>query len=410
MAAKFDAGTRRKIAARSGYRCAFSGCDKITIGPGAGSGDSSMTGSASHIFSASADGPRGAGGLSGDERQSVENGIWLCALHARVVDANRGDKFPARLLRSFRDEHEARIAAENEGLPLHRLEKLEIGENPVFVTNTVVPLSKVTLLVGKNATGKSTIFRWVDQLGVSSQPYDSAHKSKTAPVEYSASFYAYARKMVRVYRDSEELRFFLNGEDVLFNPIPMEIVNYERHLMLQMFESFLKRKRDEAGSSWEDELDDVDLLAEYMDVNPLVVPRLLPQVGRYVSSTYVRLRVDSHGATRRILGDDLNWKDGVSIHMISGSMASRSVLEMQIAMASLTAKVMPTLLLINLAVLHFDSTNLEKYVSFFLSREVNFQVVFSTVEPRLADRYHRFGWSILRLSGEAPNCQVDVVC
>jgi energy-coupling factor transporter ATP-binding protein EcfA2 len=408
MTAKFYEKTKRIIAARSGYRCAFPGCYKVTIGPGADSNDSSMTGAASHIFSASEDGPRGTGGLSRKERRSVENGIWLCALHARVVDANRGDKFPPPLLRSYRDEHEARIAAENEGLPVHRVMKLEIGENPVFTRNTVVPLGKVTLLVGNNATGKSTIFRWIDQLGVSSQPYDTAHKSRTARIEYSAIFYTSARKVVRVNRDSDELRFLLNGEDVLFNPIPMEIINYERHFDLPMLESFLKRRRDQAGDSWEEELDDVDLLAEHMNVNPLVIPRLLPQVGRYVSSPYVRLRVDSSGPTRRIFGDDLNWKDGVSIHEISGSMASRSVLEMQIAMANLTAKVMPTILLINLAVLHFDSDNLEKYVNFFLSREVSFQVVFSTAESRLADRHHRFGWSILRLSGRAPNCQVEV--
>ncbi len=408
MNAKFDKRTRHRIAARSGYRCAFPGCDKITIGPGAAPDESSLTGSASHIFSASEDGPRGTGGLSKEERQSVENGVWLCALHARVVDSNRGDKFPAELLHSFRDEHEARIAAENEGLPLHRVMKLEIGENPVFETNTEVPLGKVTLLVGENATGKSTVFRWIDQLGGSSQPYNTAHKSRTALIEYSATFYSSAKKVVRVFRDTDELRFLLDGEEVLFNPIPMEIINYEQHFTLPMLESFLKRRRDQAGNSWKEKLDDVDLLAEYMNVNPLVVPRLLPQVGRYVSSPYVRLRIDSSGSTRRILGDDLNWKDGVSIHEISGSMASRSVLEMQIAMANLTAKVMPTVFLINLAVLHFDSKNLEKYVNFFLSREVGFQVIFSTVESRLADKHHRFGWSVLRFGGTAPNCQVEI--
>jgi hypothetical protein len=407
VAAPFDKSTRRKIAARSGYRCAFPGCGKVTIGPGAGRDDSSMTGSAAHIYSDSDAGPRGDGGLSEEARKTSLNGIWLCAHHSRVIDNNDGLRFPARLLESFRDEHEARIAAEHEGLPIYRLSHLEIGENPMFLPNTAIPLSKVTLIVGNNGTGKSVIFRWIDQLGISSQPYDTPHKDRWSTIEYTATLFAPHKRVLRVVRTLDDLRFFLDGDEVLFNPISMEIINYERLRRWPMLESFLKSKRDKAGDLWEAELDDVDLLAEYMDVNPLVIPRLLPQVGRFVPSPFSQLRIAEGNGNRRIIGDDLNSDRSISLHRASGSMLSRSVLEMQIAMANLTAKVMPTIFLINLGVLHFDLDNLKKYVDYFLSDKANFQVVLSTVNSAMADNGRELGWTILRLSGRAPHCQVQ---
>lgn len=172
--AEFDRNIRERIACRSGYRCAFPGCGRLTVGPGATGEEVSKTGMACHIYSRSAAGPRGSGGLTNEKLSSVANGIWLCGFHGRLVDENRGAKFPPELLLSYREEHEARIAAEHEGMPLHRLLSLDIHLNPVFLEGTRAVFSKVTLVVGGNATGKSTLFRWIDQLSGSSRSYDTA--------------------------------------------------------------------------------------------------------------------------------------------------------------------------------------------------------------------------------------------
>lgn len=127
MAAKFDGKVRKIVAMRAGYRCSFPDCGRLTIGPGTGANDYSNTGSASHIYGASEQGPRGAGGHSHAERSSIENAIWLCAQHSRVVDANEGEGFPPALLRSFKEEHEARVAAEHAGLPYYWIAGLEVG-------------------------------------------------------------------------------------------------------------------------------------------------------------------------------------------------------------------------------------------------------------------------------------------
>lgn len=212
-----------------------------------------------------------------------------------------------------------------------------------------------------------------------------------------------------MYQDSESLRFLLDGEDVLFNPVGMEVINCERTPWLPMLESFLAGKRQDAGEDWEERLDDVDLVAEYMGLNPLLIPKLLPLVGTHVPSSFSRLRIARTGLVRRIVGDDVKLGKEVSIHRVSGSMLSRTVLEMEIAMANLTAQVRPTLLLLKTSVLHFDESNLRRYLEFFLSSRSKFQVVLSSVEKGLLEDYPDLGWTALRLSGRAPNCGIEVV-
>jgi hypothetical protein len=51
--ADFGSSVVEIIALRSGYRCAFPGCDESTIGPGAGISDVEKKGTAAHIYAAS---------------------------------------------------------------------------------------------------------------------------------------------------------------------------------------------------------------------------------------------------------------------------------------------------------------------------------------------------------------------
>ena len=111
---EFSRKVRRTVAARSGFRCSFPDCRRVTIGPGPGT-EVTTTGVASHIFSAAPGGPRGQGGLSKEDLSSLLNAIWLCATHADVVDKNRGAQYPPSLLLSFKDAHEARIVREQGG-------------------------------------------------------------------------------------------------------------------------------------------------------------------------------------------------------------------------------------------------------------------------------------------------------
>jgi hypothetical protein len=214
--------------------------------------------------------------------------------------------------------------------------------------------------------------------------------------------------VVRVARDNERLQFFLDGEEALFNPIATEIIHLDRYRDTWMLEGLLSRKRREEGDSWEAKLDDVDLVAEYMDVNPLLIPNLLPYVGRFVSGNFENLRV-SAGAEgrRRIAGYDIKRGKDISVHEASGSMLSRTVLDMQIAMASLSSRTRPTLLLLNLPLLHLDAENTARYVAYLGS--VQFQTIFTSPMPSMVEATRNYGWSAVELKGRAPNCTIECI-
>jgi len=83
----FSAKTKIALAQRSGYLCSRPDCQRITIGPSDESTDKAVNaGIAAHITAAAPGGPRFDGSMSDEERCSINNGIWLCAYCANIVD------------------------------------------------------------------------------------------------------------------------------------------------------------------------------------------------------------------------------------------------------------------------------------------------------------------------------------
>jgi hypothetical protein len=59
---------------------------ETTVGPHSNPEKSLSTGRASHISAASENGPRFDPSLTPEQRRSIKNGIWLCTVHADIVD------------------------------------------------------------------------------------------------------------------------------------------------------------------------------------------------------------------------------------------------------------------------------------------------------------------------------------
>lgn len=147
---EFSAAGRRQIAERAGYHCSFPGCNRHTMGLGADGRYVSKSGYAAHVYSAASNGPRGQGGLTSGELRSADNGIWLCGVHAKLVDNNKGSAYPPEVLHSYKALHEARIALEHEGLfpPIGWLHEFTIGRNPLFVPDQRFQFAKLNLFYG----------------------------------------------------------------------------------------------------------------------------------------------------------------------------------------------------------------------------------------------------------------------
>jgi hypothetical protein len=83
----FTKDTKDRLAKRAGMRCSNPDCRSQTAGPDSLDGTINI-GEAAHITGASPSGARYDASLLPEQRQSIENGIWLCRRCAKIVDAD----------------------------------------------------------------------------------------------------------------------------------------------------------------------------------------------------------------------------------------------------------------------------------------------------------------------------------
>jgi hypothetical protein len=103
----FSAATKRLIAQRAGYVCAYPNCMAPTSGPSTDGKRAVNVGEAAHITAASENGPRYDATLTPEQRQDAENGIWMCSTHATLIDRDV-DRYPTETLRDWKFESEDR--------------------------------------------------------------------------------------------------------------------------------------------------------------------------------------------------------------------------------------------------------------------------------------------------------------
>ena len=102
------------LARRVGARCSNPVCRKLTIGPHSDPIKTVNVGVASHITAASQGGPRYDPSIFSEERQSINNGIWLCQVCAKLID-NDESRFTVKMLRQWKTQAEAAAQSEIEG-------------------------------------------------------------------------------------------------------------------------------------------------------------------------------------------------------------------------------------------------------------------------------------------------------
>jgi hypothetical protein len=102
----FTEAVKDSVASRVGFKCSNPDCRAPTAGPQTDSSKSLNLGVAAHITAASPGGPRYDPNLTPEQRRSLENAIWLCQTHAKLVD-NDPCRFTADLLRCWKRFAEA---------------------------------------------------------------------------------------------------------------------------------------------------------------------------------------------------------------------------------------------------------------------------------------------------------------
>ena len=98
------------LASRVSGRCSNPACGVPTSGPHTNLDTALNLGVAAHIHGASEGGPRYDKFMSGEDRRSPKNGIWLCQTCAKLVDSDI-DHFPAQALVDWKVQAETSALA-----------------------------------------------------------------------------------------------------------------------------------------------------------------------------------------------------------------------------------------------------------------------------------------------------------
>lgn len=394
--ADFSPATKTLVAQRAGYRCSFPECDRTTIGPGAGPDKTASTGVGAHIFAASAGGPRGTGGLTEEELVKPQNCVWLCANHARLVDTNRGAKYPPALLLSFKTLHEARIAREMQGLPspFGWFQELRIPTSPIFSPHVTVRLGKLNLLVGSNGTGKSAMCEWIGGFS----HFDLLdrwrnRRKKTNPVEIRLKLFQPDEvELGLIIDDTGSVSFQEDGVPVPVNGNPSRIV--------------YPRARGLTNTSG---LDDRELLAHLLRVDEAQVEGICQVAHSYEHSTVKNYRFanDEEGKCRLHV-DVEGTHPGLSFRMLSGTEQERVFIELVTSMARAYAKHTPTLLVLDAAVTEFFDGWFEFYANHLNDANSLFQTIVVIPTRDLdTDTLRWLGWEIIRTVGKIPEIGIE---
>jgi hypothetical protein len=108
----FSKQTKQFVALRAGHQCSLTGCPQRTAGPSEESATAvAIVGDAAHICAAAPGGRRYVASMSPEERSHIDNAIWLCATHARLVDRDEVT-FTIEGLRQMRRDRESACARE----------------------------------------------------------------------------------------------------------------------------------------------------------------------------------------------------------------------------------------------------------------------------------------------------------
>ena len=398
----FSEETKRTVAGRVGYRCSIPGCGRVTIGPDSLPESVANTGRASHIFSASEGGPRGTGGLTSEQLRSVNNAIWLCADHADLVDKNRGERYPAALLLSYKGLQEAKTAREQRGLfaPMGWFQQLVVHASPLFEPETKLQFGKVTLIIGGNELGKSALCDWLAGFGDPAALWRwLPNRSSQSELDIDVLCHTPEQQTVRLRIAREGLlTFCVNEKKCPIQPLPLRFV-------------FL---REERLSKKLADVDDVELICAQLNVDPVTLPNLFPFVQNHGFGWARNLRFveekdeDWKTSKQMLLADVRGTQPGLHFRVLSHSEQTCLLIEIAVALARFSAQFLPTMLLLDGGMSRLGPELLNELATHLSSAHHLFQTVIVVPNtPQNTASLRWAGWEIVRLEKGSHGTVVD---
>jgi len=388
----FPATIKQAVAGRAGYRCSIPSCVRVTIGPDSSPSKAANTGRACHIYSAAEGGPRGNAGLTSDQLQSANNAIWLCAEHADLIDKNRGERYPAELLHSYKHLQEAKVAREQKGIfaPMAWFQQIVIHTSPLFAPQATIQFGKVTLIIGPNEIGKSAFCDWLAGLG------NPTELLRWLPDRYGRSeldlevvCHMPEQHHVRLkIAPPSSMRFWIDDREGPIQALPLRFI-------------FIKEER--FRKNW-DEADDLELICARLNVDPVTLPSLFPFVDSHGFGWASNLRFvdevteDGKKSKKRLYADVSTTVPGLCFQALSHSEQTFLLVELAAALARCSSQFTPTMLLLDGGMPQLDPRRLNQLAVRLGAPQHLFQTVI--VLPNRANDSENLrwaGWEIVRL-------------
>lgn len=180
---EFSQPIKRALAERAGFSCSYPDCPAVTIGPSDENETStSNTGEAAHIAAAS--GGRGARRydpeMSPDQRSSIDNGIWLCNSHAKLIDTD-ASTYTVQMLKQWRALAERRAQLRQAvGSNFNRSDLVSIGLAPNYIPVLDTPEMNETI-------GRTVQLSWLADICGK----EAAHTLRDFLIEYSRNAFSH---------------------------------------------------------------------------------------------------------------------------------------------------------------------------------------------------------------------------
>lgn len=361
MRENFRKKIRDLIAKRAGYFCSYPGCNTLLIGPSNDANKYTELGECAHIFSASKEGPRGRGHLKDEDLCKVENGIYLCKKHHKIIDSS-GEDYSSDVLLQYKNRHEFFISAKlgNLQYPLMWIEKINIVNSPVF-KNLNINLGKLTLLHGPNGSGKSMIMEILAAI-FSKKIYQRWDENKfLIKIKMDNPI----TKEVTIEIKNKIISYYTNSNDLPFFPYDLDLI-------------YIRSNDDKLKP----EKDNINYIANFLNLSRDLIRTIIKTTGvkhglrtKKIFVTTIRRKPYKIEKLLVDFDDKVNW----DFDICSYSEKSSIILDIILSYAINLSKFKPVLLLIDWLGFHqFDPILKEKYLKFINENSYHFQTIIAS--------------------------------
>jgi hypothetical protein len=383
---EFSAAIKELIQERAGSRCSYPACGVTTTSASLEAGDTLRTGVAAHIYSAAEDGPRGRGGLSDEEIGQAVNGIWLCGRHAKMIDDNGGVGHPPATLLSYKGLHEARVQGEHLGIypAVGWLHEVEFVRSPIFSAGAKARFGKLNLLYGRNATGKTTLWRLV--LGAFDTNHLGSWLSHPQSQDVRVSYLRPQPTAIRMQIGTDpKVTVDVDGQRTAMNALPLRTICVTD-----------TRRRSQ------DDNDDRRWFSTILGVAEIHIDGLAQAVDAFPHAKVRNLRFVPCEGGVQLRADVAGTRPGLPFRALSGREQDRVVIEFATAAARTFGRSSPTVLVIDFAPMLWDGW-FDFFSHHLLDPENQFQTIMCIPEYTLNLNAVRWnGWEVIRTKGTPP--------